>query len=98
MKESDLFFEWYIGLGIAVVIIIAAAVLLLLVWNSARRILRLAKAALGIVIQIKENTNSIWNLEATNAVACDILEEAKEIEGHAVLVAEALHGAVGEEA
>ncbi len=91
MDEATLYSNWYIGLGIAVVIILAAAVLLLLVWNAARRILRLASAALGIVTQIKENTNSIWGLQQTNEVACNILEGAKAIETHAGMVAEALH-------
>lgn len=90
MEESALFQQWYIALAIAGVIVIAAAVLLLLVWNAARRILRLARAALAIVIQIKENTTSIWGLEQTNEVACDILEGAQAIEEHAKLVAEAL--------
>lgn len=93
MDESTLYTNWYVGLAIATVIILAAAVLLILVWLSARRILRLATAALGIVVQIKENTSSIWALEQTNEVACDILEGAQAIEAHARLVAEALHEA-----
>ncbi len=91
MDEATLFTEWYIGLGIVTVIIIAAAVLLILVWNAARRILRLATAALGLVIQIKENTKSVWGLQTTNKVATDILEGANTIENHAGMVAEALH-------
>lgn len=90
MDESTLFTNYYIGLGITVVIVLAAAVLLILVWTSATRILRLASAALGLVIQIKENTNSIWGLQTTNQVATDILEGAEAIESHAGLVAEAL--------
>ena len=91
MDEATLYSNFYIGLAIAVVIILAAAVLLILVWTSARRILKLATAALGLVIQIKENTNSIWGLQTTNEVATDILEGAEAIESHAGLVAEALH-------
>lgn len=91
MDEAALYSNWYIGLAIAVALILAAAILLLLVWNSARRILRLASAALGIVTQIKENTNSIWGLQQTNEVAVDILDGAKAIETHAGMVAEALH-------
>lgn len=90
MDDATLFNQWLIGLIIVAVIIVAAAVLLLLVWNAARRILRLATAALELVIQIKENTSSIWGLQQTNTVATQILEEAKEIEAHAGLVAEAL--------
>ena len=91
MDEATLYANWYFGLAIAVVLILAAAILLLLVWNAARRILRLASAALGLVIQIKENTNSVWGLQQTNKVAVDILEGAKAIETHAGMVAEALH-------
>lgn len=91
MDEATLYSNFYIGLGIAVVIILAAAILLVLVWNAARRILKLATAALGLVTQIKENTNSIWGLQTTNKVAVDILEGAQAIESHAGLVAEALH-------
>ena len=91
MDVATMYSNWYLALGIAAVIIVAAAVLLLLVWNAARRIHRLASAALGIVVQIKENTNSIWGLQQTNEVAVDILEGAKDIETHAGMVAEALH-------
>lgn len=91
MNDTLLYSDYYIGLAIAVVIILAAAVLLLMVRGAARRILRLATAALGLVVQIKENTNCIWGLETTNAVAVDILEGAKAIESHAGMVAEALH-------
>ena len=93
MDEATLYSNFYIGLGIAVVLIIAAAALLIMVWFAARRILRLATAALGLVTQIKENTNSIWGLQTTNEVAVDILEGAKAIESHAGMVAEALHEA-----
>ena len=72
-------------------IILAAAILLLLVRAQAKRILSLATVALGQVKQIRENTNSIWGLEQTNAVAGDILEGAQAIEAHAGLVAQALH-------
>jgi len=91
MDEATLFTEWYIGLGIVTVIIIAAAFLLILVWTAARRILRLATAALGLVVQIKENTKSIWGLQTTNEVAVKILQGANAIETHAGMVAEALH-------
>lgn len=91
MEDANVWTNWYVGLVISCVVILAAAILLLLVWQAARRILRLAKAALGLVVQIKGNTQSIWNLAQTNEVAVDILEGAKDIESHATLVAEALH-------
>lgn len=93
MDEATLYQNWLIGLGIAVVIILVAAFLLIRVWSAARRILRLARAALGLVTQIKEHTQSIWELEKTNQIAGAILREAGEIESHAGMVAEALHHA-----
>jgi len=91
MNDSSLYTEWYLWLGVAVVIILAAAVLLLLVNAAAKRILNLAQAALGLVIEIKGNTQSIWELQQTNKEASDILEEAQEIDAHISLVADALH-------
>ncbi len=90
MDEATLYNEWFIGLGLAGVVVLVAAVLLLLIWIAARRILKLAKAALGIVVRIRQNTNSIWSLQQTNELAVNILVEAGEIKSHAGLVAEAL--------
>jgi len=91
MGNSELYNQWYFWLAIAAVLIVAAAVLLIAVWMAAIRILKLAGAALGIVIQIKENTNSIWGLEQTNKIATDILNDAETIDKHIGMVAEALH-------
>ncbi len=90
MENETLFNEWLIGLGLVSVIVVIAAVLLILVFLAAKRILRLAGAALEIVTQIKNNTLPIWELETTNKVAVDIQNEAEAIEAHATLVAEAL--------
>jgi len=98
MDDTTLYQNFYMWLGLATIIILAAAVLLILVWTAARRILRLATAALGIVEQIRANTNSIWGLQETNEVACDILEGAKAIETHAGMVVEAMHEAEGKQA
>lgn len=91
MDNSELYNQWYFWLAIAAALIVVAALLLIAVWMAARRILKLAGAALGIVMQIKENTNSIWGLEQTNKTATDILNDAETIEQHAGMVAEALH-------
>jgi len=93
MTDTTLYNDWLIGLALAAVVVVIAAVLLLMVWSAARRILHLANTALELVVQIKENTQSIWELEQTNKVASGILEEAGEIETHAGMVAEALHKA-----
>ena len=90
MENEALFNEWLIGLVLVSLIIVIAAVLLILVFLAAKRILRLAGAALEIVTQIKNNTNAIWELETTNKVAVDIQNEAEANEAHATLVAEAL--------
>ncbi len=91
MTDADLFSTWYLWLGIAAVLIVVAAALLVAVWLAARRILKLAGAALGLVQQIKKNTDGVWALEATNETATGILEEARSIREHAGAVAHALH-------
>ncbi|MFS4491302.1 hypothetical protein [Maribacter sp. 2308TA10-17] len=90
MENETLFNEWLIGLVVVSLIVVIAAVLLILVFLAAKRILRLAGAALEIVTQIKNNTLPIWELETTNKVAVDIQNEAEAIQAHATLVAEAL--------
>jgi hypothetical protein len=82
---------FYIGLAIAGAIVLIAATLLILILVAARRILKLAGAALGIVIRIKENTLSIWGLQDTNHTAVKILNEADTILSNAGAVATALH-------
>ena len=91
MTDAELYSNWFFWLGIAAVIIVAAAVLLILVWLAARRILKLAVAALGLVQQINSNTAIIWALEDTNATAVNILEDAQRIRDHGASVAQALH-------
>ncbi len=91
MNDAAYYKEFYIGLAIAGVIVVIAAVLLILILVAARRILKLANAALGIVTKIKQNTLSIWELQNTNHTAIDILNEADTILGNAGAVANALH-------
>ena len=91
MNDNALYTSWYLWLGVATVLIIAAAALLLLVNGAAKRILRLASAALGLVVEIKQNTSSIWGLQQTNEVAGQILQGSSDIKAHLTLVADALH-------
>ncbi len=91
MNDAAYYDQFYIGLALAGAIVVIAAVLLILILLFARRILKLAGAALGIVIQIKQNTLSIWALQDTNHKALDILAEADTIEDSAGKVAEAFH-------
>ena len=91
MNDDTLYASWFLWLGVATVLVLAAATLLLLVNAAARRILRLASAALGLVVEIKQNTNSIWGLQQTNEVAGQILQGSSDIKAHLTLVADALH-------
>ncbi len=91
MNDSEFYNQFYIGLAIAGAIVVIAAVLLILILVAAKRILKLATAALGIVIKIKQNTLSIWELQNTNHKAVDILNEADTILNNAGAVAQALH-------
>ncbi len=91
MNDAAYYNEFYIGLAIAGAIVLIAATLLILILIAARRILKLAGAALGIVKNIKQNTMSIWGLQDTNHKAIDILNEADIILSNAGAVATALH-------
>ena len=91
MNDAAYYNEFYIGLAIAGAIVLIAATLLILILIAARRILKLAGAALGIVVNIKQNTLSIWELQNTNHTAIDILNEADTILGSAGAVAKAFH-------
>ncbi len=91
MNDADYYKEFYIALAIVGAIVVIAATLLILIWIAARRILKLANAALGIVVNIKQNTLSIWELQNTNHKAIDILDEADTILGSAGAVAQAFH-------
>ena len=90
MNDATYWNEFYIGLAIAGAIVLIAAILLILILIAARRILKLATAALGIVINIKQNTLSIWELQNTNHTAIDISNEADTILSNAGAVANAL--------
>ncbi|MEQ9424331.1 MAG: hypothetical protein RJQ09_07950 [Cyclobacteriaceae bacterium] len=91
MGDEALLQSWYFWLAFAGILIVAVAALLILVLLAAKRILRLALVALGIVETIKANTASIWGLQQTNEVASTILDDAKNIDSHLSLVSTALH-------
>ena len=91
MNDAAYYKEFYIGLALVGLIVVIAAVLLILILVAARRILKLAVAALGIVGNIKQNTLSIWELQNTNHTAVNILNEADTILSNAGAVATALH-------
>lgn len=91
MNDAAYYNQFYIGLAIAAALVVVAAILLILILMAARRILKLATAALSLVIKIKENTLSIWGLLETNHKAVNILAEAETIENSTGLVAQAFH-------
>jgi hypothetical protein len=91
MNDAEYYNHFYIGLALAGAIVVIAAVLLILILVAARKILKLAGAALGIVVNIKQNTLSIWGLQDTNHTAIKILNEADTILSNAGAVATALH-------
>lgn len=94
MTESEFLSRVYLGLGIAAVVVVLVAVLVIAIILVARSILRTAVQALGIANEIVVKTQPIWELEATNAVAVELLEGAQAIEEHAGQVAEALEAPV----
>ena len=90
MNDAAYYNEFYISLAIAGAIVVIAAVLLILILVAARRILKLANTALEIVVNIKKNTLSIWELQNTNHKAIDISNDADTILSNAGAVATAL--------
>ena len=90
MSEKQFLRRWYAGVAVAAAVVAAVAALLLVIIGTARGILTNARRALGIANEIVTNTRPIWELERTNAVAVQLLEGARAIEGHATEVADAL--------
>ena len=90
MSAQEIYSWWMLWLGIAGVIVLAAAALLIIILVLARRIARLAKTALAVVEEIEQNTKPIWQLNATNRVARELLAGAKAIEGNAGAIVGAL--------
>ncbi len=90
MNAQEIYSWWYLWLGIAGVIVVAAAALLIIIIVLARSIAGLAQTALGVVEEIEQNTKPIWQLNATNRVAREMLAGAKAIEGNAGAIVGAL--------
>jgi hypothetical protein len=90
MNAQEIYQWWFIWLGVAGIIVLAAASLLITIVVLARRIGVLAASALGVVEQIEQNTKPIWQLNATNKVAKDLLAGAQAIEGNAGAIVGAL--------
>ena len=90
MSAEDIYFFTVVWLAIAVTVVIAAAVLLITVIVAAHRITKLATVALGVVEQIEQNTKPVWQLNATNKVAGQLLGGARAIEANAGAIVGAL--------
>ncbi|MEW5834441.1 MAG: hypothetical protein ACOZJZ_23285 [Pseudomonadota bacterium] len=93
MSAQEIYGWWFLWLGVAGVIVVAAAALLITIAVLARQIAALAATALGVVEQVEQNTKPIWQLNATNHVARQLLDGAHAIEGNALAVVGALHAA-----
>lgn len=90
MSAAGIYQWWIVWLIVAGVIVVAAAALLITIVLIARRIASLAQTALTVVEEIEQNTKPIWQLNATNHVAKELLGGAKAIEGNAHAIVGAL--------
>src|SRR5262249_13339854 len=81
---------WLIGFVAALAVVLIVALLLIGILWQALRIKRLAIAASGIVLQIDENTRSVWALRKTNEVATAILGGATAIDNNARAIVDAV--------
>ena len=87
---------WTIGFVAGAAIVVVVAVLLIGIILQAQKILRLALVASDVVGEIDTQTRSVWALRDTNAVAAQLLEGARAIDGNAAAIAGVLtasHGA-----
>jgi len=90
MTKKEFVRNWYSGMGIAALIVAVVAALLLVIIKTARDILGNATHALGVANEIVANTQPIWELDTTNAVAAQLLTGAQAIEKHATQIADTL--------
>lgn len=90
MTAEQIYGWWFLWLGVAGVVVMLAAALLITILVLARQIAALAATGLSVVGQIEQNTKPIWQLNATNRVAGQLLGGALAIEANAVAIAGAL--------
>lgn len=93
MTAQQIYQWWGLWLAVAGVLVLAAAVLLVTIAVLARQIGQLAAAALALVQEIEANTRPIWQLNATNKVAADLLAGAQAIESNAGAIVAAAQAA-----
>ena len=92
-RNSSANIWWMLSLGLGAVVIAVVAALLLRIIRAAESIDGYASDIWDAGQQIAGNTASIWMLGTTNAVAGQILDTAKSIDGHAAAIDHALNGA-----
>jgi hypothetical protein len=93
MSAQDIYGWWFFWVGIAGAVVAVAAALLVTIVMLARQIASLAATGLALVEQIEQNTKPIWQLNATNHVARQLLDGAQAIEGNAGAIVDALSAA-----
>ncbi len=74
-QVSDL--QWIIGFSIAGAVVVVVVLLVGTIIYLASQIKKEAVAILAALQEARENTESLWDVETTNAVAEDILEAAR---------------------
>jgi hypothetical protein len=92
MSDAELWAAWRFWLVIATIVVLLAAGLLIAILLTARRILAEAVRALKAAEVIRANTRPIWELQATNQVAEDILRSVESIEKKGGALVAALQG------
>ena len=90
MSAPEMVGWWVLWLGVAAVVVVAAAALLITILVLARQIAALAAVGIAVVEQIEQNTKPIWQLNATNHVALQLLGGAQAIEANALAIVGAL--------
>lgn len=90
-KTSSANTWWIFTLTLGAVVVAVVAALLLRIIRAAQSIDGYASDIWDAGQQIAGNTASIWMLGTTNAVAGQILETAKSIDGHAAAIDQALN-------
>jgi hypothetical protein len=92
MSDAELWASWRLWMVVATVVVLIAAGLLIAILMTAQRILAEAVRALNAVEAIHKNTQSIWELQATNEVAERILQSVESIERKGGALVHALEG------
>lgn len=90
IADADLQTYWTIGAVLVALVVVIVVVLLVAILLGARRVLAAAVRCLHAVQAIRQNTDPLWDLTATNRVAGDLLAGAGAIKQHADAIASAL--------